>query len=373
MTAVSFVLLENGGEDDEVVVAEHEVTGNSYNPIGSVVGIGRDEVIRYPNGSVSDACDIMTLCNDARLQGNDDDSIDIRANSQVARFTVEGEPTEAALLCLVEKLGPRGDYAESGKPSTIASQNYEYFANRWDRYATLEFDRTRKRMGVLVADRLTGRRLVDSDLNHRCRLLVKGAPGMLLDRCTHAKLRDGCIIPISSEVRGRIESAISSIGGRALRCIALAEKDGDSIDTNLLLENVQSNEILKDSSRFKDIECGLTFVGIVAIKDPPRPGVSKSIEACKRAGIRVIMITGDAKATAVAIAQDVHIFDSDDDASMKAFEGGEFFALPKSLQLETLNHGNLVICRAEPADKRRLVKMLQSLGEIPAMTGKSPH
>ena len=85
------------------------------------------------------------------------------------------------------------------------------------------------------------------------------------------------------------------------------------------------------------------------------------------------MITGDAKATAVAIARDVHILPDQDDTSpepsARAFEGKEFLALPESRQLELLKDDNLVICRAEPSDKQRLVKMLQKLDEIPAMTG----
>jgi len=140
-----------------------------------------------------------------------------------------------------------------------------------------------------------------------------------------------------------------------------------------LKENGQYNEMLKDSSAFADIETGLTFVSLVAIKDPPRPGVSKSIDLCKLAGIRVIMITGDAKATAVAIAKDVNILHDRDDTTSEtrtnAFESREFFAMPQSRQLEVLKYDNLVICRAEPADKQRLVKILQSLDEIPAMTG----
>jgi magnesium-transporting ATPase (P-type) len=168
------------------------------------------------------------------------------------------------------------------------------------------------------------------------KLFVKGAPAMLLRRCTHVKLRDGGqIVPISLEVRDQIEDTIGSIGARALRCIGLAMKDGNSLDPNLLKENQQYNEVLKDSSKFVDIETGLTFVGLVAIRDPPRPGVSESIDLCKQAGIRVIMITGDAKATAVAIAKDVHIFHDENDGNslsssaddMKAFEGREFFVL----------------------------------------------
>ncbi len=379
MTAVSFLLVENQDDGGEYVgIVEHNITGYSYNPVGYVDGISREETVSHPLGSISDACDIMTLCNDARLFIKEEEKPStIDTASVAARFAIEGEPTEAALLCLVEKLGPIINNEESGQTlsylPTLASQNYEYFSRRWDRYATLEFDRKRKSMGVLVAELSASeaKMAVDSERNRRCRLLVKGAPGSLLDRCSHAKLRDGCIIPISSEVRDQIESTIISIGDRALRCIALAVKEGDSLDANLLWNHRQYNEILRDSRKYIDIESGLTFVGLVAIKDPPRPGVSKSIDLCKRAGIRIIMITGDAKATAVAIAKDVHIFsEHKDDATMKAFESREFFAMPHPVQLEILKNDNVVICRAEPADKRRLVKMMQFLGEIPAMTGE---
>lgn len=82
-----------------------------------------------------------------------------------------------------------------------------------------------------------------------------------------------------------------------------------------------------------------------------------------------MMITGDAKDTAVAIARDVNIFPKEADKPIKAFEGREFFTRPEKDQLEILKEDNIVFCRAEPADKQKLVKMLQSLGEIPAMTG----
>ncbi|KAL9184991.1 hypothetical protein ACHAXT_002768 [Thalassiosira profunda] len=359
MTAVSFITLE-GLDAKGTAIVEHEVTGSSYDPVGSVVGIDRDETIRNSHGAVADACDIMALCNDARLIGSD--------ASAEQSYTIEGEPTEAALLCLVEKLGPinAADQAKA-KPSFIADQNSRHFAQQWDRYATLEFDRKRKSMSVLVKER------DGTDGGTGNKLLVKGAPGMLLERCTHLKLRDGKKVPISVEARGQITSTIESIGSRALRCIGLAVKDGASLDKELMYESGQYNEALKDSSKFAEIETGLTFVGLVAIKDPPRPEVSQSIDLCKQAGIRVIMITGDAKATAIAIARDVNILHDGGDVSTqtseRAFEGKEFFAMSQERQLEALKDGNLVICRAEPADKQRLVKMLQSLHEIPAMTG----
>ena len=88
---------------------------------------------------------------------------------------------------------------------------------------------------------------------------------------------------------------------------------------------------------------------------------------CLRAGIRVIMITGDAMETAVAIAKEVNIFVEGDE--VKAFEGKEFFDLPKADQLELVKTGNLVFCRTDPEAKQKLVAMLQQLGEVPAMTG----
>ena len=114
------------------------------------------------------------------------------------------------------------------------------------------------------------------------------------------------------------------------------------------------------------------MTGIVGIKDPARPEVAASIQACREAGIRVIMITGDARDTAIAIAKDVNIFATTpegQDQSLKAFEGREFFEKPEDEQLDILKTGNIVFCRAEPSDKQKLIKMLQSLGEISAMSG----
>lgn len=110
--------------------------------------------------------------------------------------------------------------------------------------------------------------------------------------------------------------------------------------------------------------------GVVGIKDPARPEVADSIISCTEAGIRVIMITGDAKDTAIAIAKDVNIFkDGEQGAPYKAFEGREFFEKPEHEQLDLLKSGNMVFCRAEPADKQKLIKMLKSHNEVVAMSG----
>ncbi len=356
MTAVLLTLLESTQENQngKIEAVEHDVTGSSYSPFGSVSGIERDESIRIPSGAVADANIIMTLCNDARLIGNDENDDERGSKRDGELFTIEGEPTEASLLCLVEKLGPidttaetitENDNPKSLSPSLMASQNNQYFAKKYDRYATLEFDRKRKSMSVLCSPIAEN----NSPTHGNCQLLAKGAPNFLLERCNSAKLRNGEVVPLNPELRQEIDKSIASIGDRALRCIGLAKKGGSSLDRRLWNEHQIYNDLLKDPNKFVEIENDLTFVGMVGIKDPARVGVAESIELCKKAGIRIIMITGDAKATAIAIAKDVHIFEnnlhSSADNSQRAFEGREFFELTESQQLDILRTGNLVICR----------------------------
>jgi len=127
--------------------------------------------------------------------------------------------------------------------------------------------------------------------------------------------------------------------------------------------------VLGDTDGFINVERGLTFVGLVGIKDPARPEVADSIAQCRKAGVRVVMITGDSAQTAAAIARDVNILGPGESADRRVFVGGEFFKLPDDEQTALLKTSNLVFCRAEPADKQRLLKQLQGLGEVAAMTG----
>ncbi len=210
------------------------------------------------------------------------------------------------------------------------------------------------------------------------RLLVKGAANMVLDRCTHVKYDDGSVSKITGSLRRKLEKKITNMATRPLRCLALATKDESKLQNSL--KNFQPNNdndirehpLLKDPSKYEDIESGLTLVGLVGIKDPARPEVADSIRKCTEAGIRIIMITGDARDTAVAIAKEINIFSEDnvDGQPLKAFEGQEFFLKTKEEQLSILAKDNIVFCRAQPADKQALIKMLQDdLDEIPAMTG----
>jgi len=118
------------------------------------------------------------------------------------------------------------------------------------------------------------------------------------------------------------------------------------------------------------LESGLAFLGYVCIKDPVRPEVEQAIVDCKTAGINVIMITGDAKETAVSIAKELNIIPQNADISKTCLTGAEFEELTASQKEKVLSGSTgKVFSRVEPRHKRELVKILISMGEIVAMTG----
>ena len=329
MTAVALVTLDRN--EKGTIMFEHSIEGETYEPIGKVEGMRSDEISFYSSRAISDVMAVSLGCNDAQLIKKSD------------RFSIIGEPTEGALLTLAEKLGANDD-------EVVLDKCRQMWHEQWDRYATLDFDRNRKSMSILCRDKSTK---VE-------RLLVKGAPNLLLERCTHAKLRDGTVVEMTSDLRNEYISVIKDLSSRPLRCLLLAVKEVDSGQYQDELRNVEA---------FGRIESGLTACGIVGMVDPPRRDALESIRLCKQAGIRIAMITGDAKDTAISIAQELHILPSGSRDSLKAFEGKQFFLKPEQEQRLLLGSENLVFYRTEPSDKQKIVKMLQLLGEIIAMTG----
>jgi Ca2+-transporting ATPase len=127
---------------------------------------------------------------------------------------------------------------------------------------------------------------------------------------------------------------------------------------------------LSDIKGYDKFEQGATFVGIVCIKDPVRPEIKPAISDCKTAGIRVIMITGDSRETALAIAQELNILEKQDDPKDSVFTGSEFEAMTAEQKKKAVGGlGGKVFSRVEPAHKRELVKILIEMGQIVAMTG----
>jgi P-type Ca2+ transporter type 2C len=395
MTVVSLVVLEKV-ENGVTNLTEYHVDGYSYSPIGNITGIESNVEVKFrPLGAIADIAAVSSLCNDAVIIGNDHShehfkdtqttniikkGSDNEVSSERKMYERVGEPTEAALCVLGEKLGGMSNLFDEGQavhaeivPSILANCHVKSWRELHPRVATLEFNRDRKSMSVLCnyQNKLKSRQ-------NGNRLLVKGAPNLLIERCTHIKYRDGNVVRMSGRLRRDVMAKVNTMSARPLRCIALAVKDSWNLDRSLKHfspiddRDIARHPLLKDSSTYSNIESGLTLVGIVGIKDPARPGVAQSMDMCSKAGIRVIMITGDAKDTAVAIARDVRIFppeNENDPMSVKAFEGREFFEKPSEEQLKILAKDNIVFCRTEPSDKQKLIKMLQSLGEVTCMTG----
>ncbi|KAJ1448765.1 hypothetical protein M885DRAFT_470840 [Pelagophyceae sp. CCMP2097] len=353
MTAVSLCVV--GGARG---LAEHGVSGLGYDPSKGVC------TVDVADFAVQDCIAVCSLANDAQLAKDP-------ATGDVLRV---GEPTEAALRVLAEKCGtPPGVVADPGDNWRCVAS---VFAQQHDRVATLEFDRNRKSMSVLC------RKHGEAKL----RLYVKGAPDSVLQRCT--ALRDpatGRSVPLTKEDRLRIEELIKELASRPLRCIALATRDdlGDTVDPARLV----------DAAAHESLESGLTLCGVVGIRDPPRPEAKAAIARCKEAGVRVFMITGDSRETAVAIASELGILDAAADAAAfatadawavpdsatgaqrRAFEGNSFFADPavsdaRRAAVLAPGRGNAVFCRTAPADKQRIIKLLADHhGDVTAMTG----
>ena len=350
MTVVSLVMPSQRDPLADAALREYAVEGTSYAPEGQISGLDGSTLRGRGTQLMAATC---ALCNDAEISYVD------------GQYTRVGEPTEATLKVLVEKMGVPG-VAGPADASEAASYFCNLISAGYAREATLEFSRSRKSMSVIC-------RPMGARLNT---LFVKGAPETVLPRCSWVRLADGTTAPMTDAWRRRLQGQFEGMAKRPLRCLALAVKEGKALGPLAAYRadapRPAQSRLLGDPSRFAAVESGLTFVGMVGIKDPARTEVPDAISRCRQAGIRVVMITGDSAQTAGAIARDVGIFDSsisEAEAQGLTFVPSDFFELNEAVQDRLLTTSNLVFCRAEPVDKQRLLRQLQRLGEVAAMTG----
>lgn len=208
--------------------------------------------------------------------------------------------------------------------------------------AVLDFERSRKMMSVLCSS--PGEAV----------LLTKGAPEAVLARCTYVLSNEGgAAAPLTSELRAQVQLRLEQYGQHEmLRCLALAFRSVPSGQTSLSPAD----------------ETGLTFVGLVGMLDPPREGVRSAIDTCRSAGIRVIVVTGDNKATAEAVCTRIGALDPFDESGGKSFTAAEFEELSgneRTLAVRSM----ALFSRVEPQHKSMLVDQLKMLQEVVAMTG----
>ncbi|KAF8892581.1 Ca-transporting ATPase [Infundibulicybe gibba] len=321
---------------------EYSVEGTTFSPYGSIVASnGKQTTAQLQSDPIQRLAEISAICNDAK----------VIYNPEKDTYANVGEPTEAALRVLTEKIGctdPELTKSLSSlSPSVRANIVNEYFETTIPRLLTFEFSRDRKMMSVLVKQRNGGA------------LFVKGAPESVLDRCTSVLIH-GETIPLTPALRSTLLERTVAYGSSGLRTLALAYTKVQDTDST----HYQSQST-KDYARF---EQNLTFVSLVGMLDPPRPEVRLAVANCKAAGIRVVCITGDNKGTAETICRQIGIFGVDEDLTGKSYTGRELDELSQEEKVLAVQRASL-FSRTEPSHKTQLVDLLQGLGLVVAMTG----
>ena len=253
---------------------------------------------------------IGTMCNDTVLTYDGDGSP-----------KTAGDPTETAFVTAALK--------EDGMDKNLLEKEMP-------RMAELPFDSERKLMSTI------------HPLNGKYRVMVKGAPDVLLARC--ASILDDGVTALTPALTKQVEDANAAMAEKALRVLGCAYKDIDAIPQGELTS--------------EELENGLTFVGLVGMIDPPRMEVKQAVAECYGAGIRPVMITGDHKLTAVAIAKELDIFRPGD----LAITGEDLDFMPQEM-LEQEVEKFAVYARVSPEHKMRIVKAWQKRGQVVAMTG----
>lgn len=289
------------------------VTGGGYAPFGSFVenGIDIDPDRDY---CLKELLSAGTLCNDARLEEHDEKG-----------WHIHGDPTEGALISLAEKAGIAQDQLLQEMP----------------RVAELPFDLSRKRMTTVHKDG-------QGQLSAYC----KGSPGALIELCTNYLTETG-IIPIDEVQRTKFIEENQRLASQGLRVLAFAKRNID---------------FPTESLSPKEIETDLTFLGLIGMKDPAKEGVRDAIERCDKAGIRVIMLTGDQVGTATAIGEELGILSEKRKVADAVLSGKQLEEMTNEQAVAALKNAS-VVSRVAPEMKLGIVRHLQSDGSIVAMTG----
>lgn len=260
---------------------------------------------KYSSEDFKYILELGTMCND---------SIIARKN------TIQGDPTENAIVEIALKNG----------------KNKENLYKEMERVNEIPFDSDRKMMTTI------------HKIKNGYRVIVKGAPDVILKRCSKYYTNNSNYILSTSQI-SKINSINENMANEALRVIAVSFKDIPSLPYKI------------DST---SIENDLVFAGLIGMIDPPRPGVRDAVFTCKKAGIKTVMITGDHILTAKAIAKDLGIYSEND----IAITGSELDKISdKEFEKNVMKYS--VFARVSPEHKVRIVKAFRKNGNVVAMTG----
>ncbi len=288
---------------------EIELTGAGYHPDGVALAGGSE--LSDPTLSREAAIVLAggSLANNAQLTCHDDE------------WQIQGDPTEAAFLVAAHKL----EGAVAG-------------AQRFERQGEVPFTSERKMMSALVTSPEEGTAVV-----------AKGAPDVLLSRCVAVQIGDE-VVPLDDDRRAAAAADVDELSAQAFRTLGVAYRRLDEAEIPERLD--------------EDAERDLVYVGVVGIIDPPRPEAAEAVAEARRAGVRVMMITGDHPATAVRIAEHLGIAE----AGAAVATGAELDSLSPE-RLRDVTATTSVYARVAPQNKLQIVDALQSQGEVVAMTG----
>ncbi len=290
----------------------------------AVSGVGYE-----PRGSVEGSVEVMpmlraaALCCDARVLEPD--------ATRHLGWRILGDTTEGAILVAAAKAG-----------IDVAAEE-----RKTPRVTTFPFDADRKLMTTVHRSGPVGGEQPGG--NQRFESCTKGSPQAVLERCSRIR-QDGETRPLDETARKAVEAANDEMAAEGLRVLAVAVGEVDSPDP----AETQAEE-------------GLELLGLVAMSDPPRPEVTGAVEACRRAGIRIYMITGDYGLTAESVARRVGIVTT---GALEVVTGADLEEMADDALSALLASGDEVLfARARPEDKMRIVACLQALGETVTVTG----
>ncbi len=287
------------------------VSGVGYSPHGRI----EHQNIELAAGPVH--AEHIVVLSGGSLAGN----AELR-QSKSGEWEIQGDPTEAAFLVAERKLGAAGRREQ-----------------RFERVGEIPFSSERKLMSTIERDSEQGGALV---------VITKGAPDVLIDHCTHIRVGMD-VLPFDDTLRAKALADVEQLSEAALRTLAVAYRPLDAAE---------------DPQAGADLERNMIFVGTVGIIDPPREEAGVAIREAHRAGIRVMMITGDHPRTAARIAADLGIIEP----GGKALTGADLDAMDAQAFAAAVRSTS-VYARVAPVHKLRIVEALRADGNTVAMTG----
>lgn len=295
---------------------EYDVSGSGYTMSGGISEDGKN-VNPVSDKALSELMNCAVLCTGAQIYAEDKSSQrergQIRSNGKTKEWHTVGDPTEIAILIMAAKSG----------------------------FTAEKLNRSFRKVGEIPFDSETRCMTVICGSGSGKTAFTKGALDVILPRCSFIMTKDG-IKPLGHAERRRITEEHDKLTAEAMRVLAFCEKNTDSAEN----------------------ESGMVFLGLVGMTDPPRPEAIEAVKLCRKAHIRTVMITGDHKNTAAAVAKKAGILRGGD----TVLTGAELSRLSDD-QLDEVIGKVAVYARATPEDKLRIVRAFKRKNEIVTMTG----